>query len=539
MESYIPLPSSANGYVTPQVLSQLGLQQASVPGFGTIYKDSSGNYFSFNGSAFTQNQEAQQAANSSSQTQNNDQGNQQNQNNQNNSSSQTGYNPTGGISRSGGGGTVTGTANGVPFSVTYPPSLSGNSDAINNYVKQQIGYTDSSSQPQEGSAVSSPNINQNLGPGSTGDQVKQLQQWLVSQGYMTQAQMNTGTGTYGPQTTNAVRQWQQANNITTDPSQLGYFGPKSMAFLQGGSTAASNAHAEGDVWQQNGQWMTMNPDGTITSTSGSGGTGSSGTSGTGGTGNTNTSLSPDMVSALQFLGWSQDQINSASPSDAQNWAMIGEYLQKQVTIQGAAAQVNAESLNQAYTAALNDPTIKGKYADMQASDVYGFQQQMQQLQQAATTTGQQQQQQYLQQIQQMQQQLQSGGQEYSGYANQASNQLNQNESGIIQSTQANLQNNLNQLVSQYQLKYGNQGLYGQPTYSSLFGGSQQGITYTNPMAGSYGYDPTTGLWGPMGGQTNLQGQGLSENIQGTNPLAYEQDILSKQQQIYQGLGQTQ
>ena len=52
----------------------------------------------------------------------------------------------------------------------------------------------------------------------------------MSQGYMTQAQVNTGYGTYGPQTTAAVRALQSklgADN-STGP---GYFGPRTMAAL--------------------------------------------------------------------------------------------------------------------------------------------------------------------------------------------------------------------------------------------------------------------------------------------------------------------
>ncbi len=51
-------------------------------------------------------------------------------------------------------------------------------------------------------AISPPTTN--LQPGDTGASVKQLQDYLVSKGLMTQAQVDTGYGTYGPQTTAAV-----------------------------------------------------------------------------------------------------------------------------------------------------------------------------------------------------------------------------------------------------------------------------------------------------------------------------------------------
>lgn len=68
----------------------------------------------------------------------------------------------------------------------------------------------------------------NLQPGATGAAVQQLQQWLVSQGYLTQAQMNTGPGTYGPATTAAVKAFQQAKGVDNS-SGPGYWGPLTIA----------------------------------------------------------------------------------------------------------------------------------------------------------------------------------------------------------------------------------------------------------------------------------------------------------------------
>ncbi len=68
-----------------------------------------------------------------------------------------------------------------------------------------------------------------LQPGSTNTAaVKQLQDWLVANGYMTQAQVNTGYGTYGPQTTAAVLKAQQTLGVDNS-SGPGYFGPKTIA----------------------------------------------------------------------------------------------------------------------------------------------------------------------------------------------------------------------------------------------------------------------------------------------------------------------
>lgn len=80
-----------------------------------------------------------------------------------------------------------------------------------------------------------------LQPGSSnGDQVKQLQNWLVSQGYLSPAAMATGPGIYGPATTEAVRKWQVANGVDNS-SGPGYWGPKSIAKAQGTSGGGTSS----------------------------------------------------------------------------------------------------------------------------------------------------------------------------------------------------------------------------------------------------------------------------------------------------------
>jgi len=107
----------------------------------------------------------------------------------------------------------------------------------------------------------------NLQPGDEGSNVKTLQSWLVQNGYMTQSQMNTGPGIYGPKTKAAVAAWQKSAGI--DPKgNSGYFGPISKSHLsnQGSTTtttkdstvtrtpnAANDGGPEWELseWQQN------------------------------------------------------------------------------------------------------------------------------------------------------------------------------------------------------------------------------------------------------------------------------------------------
>ncbi|HEX8701549.1 MAG TPA: peptidoglycan-binding protein [Myxococcaceae bacterium] len=91
-----------------------------------------------------------------------------------------------------------------------------------------------SSQSSFQAAASAPTVD--LQRGSTGPAVQQLQNALVKLGYLTQAQVQTGPGIFGPQTEAAVKRFQGAHGVP----QTGYFGPMTRAAmnqaLQGGGT---------------------------------------------------------------------------------------------------------------------------------------------------------------------------------------------------------------------------------------------------------------------------------------------------------------
>ena len=74
-----------------------------------------------------------------------------------------------------------------------------------------------------------------LQPGATGKEVKKLQDYLVSQGYMTQEQVATGPGIYGPKTKAAVAALQSKLGVDT-AGYPGYWGPKTLAKLAEGIT---------------------------------------------------------------------------------------------------------------------------------------------------------------------------------------------------------------------------------------------------------------------------------------------------------------
>ena len=68
--------------------------------------------------------------------------------------------------------------------------------------------------------------------GDTGAEVKQLQDWLVVNKYMTQAEVDTGYGTYGPKTEKAVTAMQVALGVDNKTGP-GVYGPRTIAKATG------------------------------------------------------------------------------------------------------------------------------------------------------------------------------------------------------------------------------------------------------------------------------------------------------------------
>lgn len=85
---------------------------------------------------------------------------------------------------------------------------------------------------------------QSLKPGDNGDTVKKLQDYLVSKGYMTQTDVNTGYGIYGPKTTTAVTKLQQDLKVDNS-SGPGYFGTKTLQALSSQSSSGGSSDGGG------------------------------------------------------------------------------------------------------------------------------------------------------------------------------------------------------------------------------------------------------------------------------------------------------
>jgi predicted chitinase len=107
-----------------------------------------------------------------------------------------------------------GTATQAPSSPTSSPSSPGETPSPSS-----PGET-----PPAASETSAPRFSvpqSDLQRGMEGAEVEQLQTALVDMGYMTQAQMDTGPGIFGPQTESSLKRFQAENGV---PS-TGYYGP--------------------------------------------------------------------------------------------------------------------------------------------------------------------------------------------------------------------------------------------------------------------------------------------------------------------------
>ncbi len=112
------------------------------------------------------------------------------------------------------------------------------------------------------------------------------------------------------------------------------------------------------------------------------------------------------------------------------------------------------TLSSALAAAATDPTITAQFADALKLDKAAFTQNIQQLQTATTTSNQNLQTQFENDRRNLASASAAAGQAYSGFRGRAQTQLAQNESGIVTSSRSQLQQNLQDLTTKFESKYG-------------------------------------------------------------------------------------
>lgn len=164
---------------------------------------------------------------------------------------------------------VTGYANGTPI---YGSANSSNSNNMVAYAGANgvstdypaLGYGSpvSPSTVQAANKQLTFNPTENLTPGMSGDNVKQLQNYLISQGYNIP---DGATGFYGDQTKAAVAEWQSKNGIQAG-ANAGFFGPLSRAYLAQNPATQEQAMGVSSSTLANGGVPTFNPNGTVSGT---------------------------------------------------------------------------------------------------------------------------------------------------------------------------------------------------------------------------------------------------------------------------------
>lgn len=160
---------------------------------------------------------------------------------------------------------------------------------------------------------------------------------------------------------------------------------------------------------------------------------------------------------------------------------------------GGAATVDNDTWNKALQIAATDPTIQSTYGDaakegtqqlgFQLSQITGNYDAAQAAQQATL----------FQQKKDLDTQIAQAGQAYSGFGEQAKEQLSANQNNIIQSTRSQYATQLQNLGQGYESKFGSTALGTQPPITAGTGANQ------------IGYTPVGGIIG-----TNTQGQTNAE-----------------------------
>lgn len=209
--------------------------------------------------------------------------------------------------------------------------------------------------------------------------------------------------------------------------------------------------------------------------------------------------------SLATSGITQDIWNQMSPTQQ---AVVAAAAGAAKSLYGANA--SNVTLQSALQAASTDPNITAKYADALKMDSQQFQQGLQQISVSSSTQSQQQQQQFELDRKALAEQNAAAGTAYSGFREQAQNNLAQNESNIVTSSRSQLQQQLNDATSAYESKYG--------TAATTPASTQ----FVDPFA-SAGTSISGLSTGATPNNTTLTGQ-LAGGITGTAPIQKQQDI---------------
>jgi hypothetical protein len=159
-------------------------------------------------------------------------------------------------------------------------------------------------------------------------------------------------------------------------------------------------------------------------------------------------------------GVAYDPYLSSFGITADIWATLSPVQQSQISVidqiaRGLYAQNASDvTVQKALQEATIDPNMMAKYSDAAKIDVQAFKQSLDQLRINSSVASQQQQQQFIDDKKALDEQNAASGTAYSGFRSQAQQKLATQESGVITSTRAALQKQLNDAATTFESKYG-------------------------------------------------------------------------------------
>ena len=160
---------------------------------------------------------------------------------------------------------------------------------------------------------------------------------------------------------------------------------------------------------------------------------------------------------------------------------------------GGPVQSGPDLWNQALQFASQDPTIKSQYGDVATQGLQQLQSSIATLTGNYDATAAKQEADRQQAQGALNTQIEQAGQAYSGFRNKAQNQLNAQQNQIIQSTKSQLQQNLQQLGSNYEAKFGSTAAGAQPISVANSGVPNYGAVGYTPVGGIIGSNPQNQL----------------------------------------------
>ncbi len=333
-----------------------------------------------------------------------------------------------------------------------------------------------------------PNITRNLGPGMSGEDVTDLQNFLISQGFNIPA---GATGYYGEQTKKAVSDWQKSVGVQAPANEYGYFGPKSMAKIgETGKTATSELQSQiGSVSEQinelQKQQTALQKYGlTDTSQLTQDATGEY------------IPLSGKTTDYDPSLGVPEELWNQLDDSSKAFVTGVKDVIQSQYDAGQTNVSINADLLNKAMTAAANDPDILSKYGDALKLNQSSLNRTLSDISSEYSQTEKERGIAQEEQRKALAESEASAGRAYSGFREQAKQRLATSQEGVIESSKRALQKELQNIGQTLEERYGTSGLY---RFSPITAG---GLSYT-PVGGIIGTEAAAK-------KADIEAKGLSE-----------------------------